>query len=81
MSRMDEHPAVINYYKKRSAVGAAAGSAGSSGVLSAAWLREVCREAGADDAGFVGIGSPGLSGEKDDILFRFPRTRSLISIV
>ncbi|KAB2833644.1 MAG: 4Fe-4S ferredoxin, partial [Candidatus Dadabacteria bacterium] len=80
MSKMDEHPSVINYYKKRSAAGAAVG-AGKPGVLSAAWLREVCREAGADDSGFVGIGSPYLSGEKDDILARFPRTKSLISIV
>ncbi len=80
MSKMDEHPSVINYYKKRSAAGAAVG-AGKPDVLSAAWLREVCREAGADDSGFVGIGSPYLSGEKDDILARFPRTKSLISIV
>jgi len=78
---MDEHPSVINYYKNRSAAGAVAGGAEKPGVLSAAWLREVCREAGADDAGFVGIDSPGLSGEKDDILVRFPRTKSLISIV
>ena len=81
MSKMDEHPSVINYYKKRSLAGTAERGAGKSGVLSAAWLREVCREAGADDWGFVGIDSPDLSGERDAILARFPRTRSLISIV
>ena len=81
MSRMEEHPSVINYYRKRSEAGAEEGIKGEAHKLSAAWLREVCREAGADDAGFVDIGRPALSGEKDDILGYFPHTKTLISIV
>lgn len=81
MSRMEDHPSVVNYYRKRSEAGAAGAVTGGSGVLNAAWLKKVCREAGADDSGFISIDSPGLSNDKDGILSRFPRTKSLISIV
>lgn len=79
MSGIKEHPSVINYYKKRGETSSE--SRGNCGILDASWLREVCREAGADDAGFVSIDNPMLSADKDDILARFPHTRSLISIV
>lgn len=51
------------------------------GVLDAAWLRQLCFEAGADDVGFVHLETPSLSGERPHIVRAFPRTRSLISIV
>ncbi|MCL4243954.1 MAG: SCP2 sterol-binding domain-containing protein [Candidatus Dadabacteria bacterium] len=81
MSRMEEHPSVVDYYRKRGAAGAEKGIKGRPHILSAAWLREVCREAGADDAGFVDIDRPALSREKDDILAYFPHTKTLIGIV
>lgn len=50
-------------------------------VLDAAWLRQLCLDAGADDAGFVEIERPALNGERPHIERAFPRTRSLISFV
>jgi epoxyqueuosine reductase QueG len=50
-------------------------------VLQAAWLRQLCLDAGADDAGFVEIERPALADERPHIERTFPRTRSLISIV
>ncbi|MDD5139022.1 MAG: SCP2 sterol-binding domain-containing protein [Verrucomicrobiales bacterium] len=50
-------------------------------VLDAVWLRELCLEAGADDAGFVELARPALAEERPHIERAFPRTRSLISFV
>jgi len=49
--------------------------------LDAAWLRELCLAAGADDVGFVEVDRPTLAGERANIAAAFPRTRSLISLV
>jgi ferredoxin len=49
--------------------------------LDAAWLREVCLEAGVDDVGFVELERPALASERPYIERAFPRTRSLISFV
>lgn len=50
-------------------------------TLNAAWLRDLCLAAGADDAGFVEADRPALAGERPHLAAAFPRTRSLISIV
>jgi epoxyqueuosine reductase QueG len=50
-------------------------------VLDAAWLRQLCLEAGADDAGFIELDRPALADERPHIEKAFPRTRSLISVV
>jgi len=50
-------------------------------LLDAAWLRRLCLEAGADDAGFVPVGHASLAEERPHIERAFPRTRSLISLV
>lgn len=81
MSRMEEHPTVINYYRSRGGDSPVKRFISPSGKLDTAWLREVCIEAGADDVGFVGIDRPELSRDKDSILGYFPRTKALISIV
>jgi ferredoxin len=49
--------------------------------LDAAWLRQLCLDAGAEDVGFVELDRPSLAEEKPHILRAFPRTRSLISFV
>ncbi|HLH53505.1 MAG TPA: SCP2 sterol-binding domain-containing protein [Verrucomicrobiae bacterium] len=54
---------------------------GAPPLLDAAWLRQLCLDAGADDVGFVELGRPALTGEKPSVERLFPRTRSLISIV
>ena len=55
--------------------------AATAGVLDAAWLRELCLNAGADDVGFVELERPLLTGERSHIERVFPRTRSLIGFV
>jgi ferredoxin len=54
---------------------------GRPGVLDAAWLRQLCLDAGADDVGFVELERPSLVEERLHIERTFPRTRSLISFV
>src|SRR5262245_25850008 len=45
------------------------------------WLRQVCLEAGADDAGFVELDRLEIADQREDILAVFPPTRTLISYV
>ncbi len=49
--------------------------------LDAAWLRQLCLDAGADDVGFVEVDRAELAGERPHIQRAFPHARSLISIV
>ena len=53
----------------------------ASAKVDAAWLRQLCLNAGADDVGFVELARPSLAGERPHIERAFPLTRSLISIV
>ena len=57
------------------------GEAGEKGKYSAADLKKVCLEAGADDVGFVDIGREALQKEREGILNVYPLTRSVISII
>ncbi len=50
-------------------------------ALDAAWLRQMCLNAGADDAGFVEIDRPEIADQKSDILAIFPHAATLISFV
>src|SRR5262245_44624663 len=50
-------------------------------VVEAQWLRQLCLEHGADDAGLVDIARPGLDSQRDEILRNYPWTRSLLSLV
>ena len=81
MSKMEEHPTVISYYKNRAGINPAEKVLSPSGKLDTARLRDVCIEAGADGVGFVEIDRPELSTDKDDMLAYFPYTKALISIV
>ncbi|MFQ5451844.1 MAG: SCP2 sterol-binding domain-containing protein [Nitrospinaceae bacterium] len=44
-------------------------------------LRQLCRDCGADDAGFVAVDRPELDSDREDIKLAFPRTRTLIGFV
>ncbi len=52
-----------------------------AGPLSAAWLRQLCLDAGADDAGFVSVDRPELADQRDAILAAWPATKTLIALV
>ena len=50
-------------------------------VLDAAWLKQLCLDAGADDVGFIELERPALAQERLHIEKAFPPTRSVISFV
>jgi Fe-S-cluster-containing hydrogenase component 2 len=75
--KLAEHPTVQEFYEK-----AAQDPAPSAPTkLAADWLRQLCRDAGADDVGLVEISRPALDGQRDDILRYFPPTKTLLSFV
>jgi Fe-S-cluster-containing hydrogenase component 2 len=49
--------------------------------LDAGWLRQLCFDCGADDAGLVEPERPALDDQRDDILRFFPATKTLLSFV
>ncbi len=51
------------------------------GRISAADLREICLDAGADDAGFVNVDREALQKEREGVFRVYPRTRSIVSII
>lgn len=50
-------------------------------VIDAAWLRELCLAAGADDAAAVSLDHPDLAAEREHALAAMPGTRTLIAMV
>jgi NAD-dependent dihydropyrimidine dehydrogenase PreA subunit len=71
---LEEHPTVIRHRGR-------VRGAGRPEVLDSAWLRQVCVDAGADDAGFVAISRPELDDQRADLLRVYPWTKGLVSIV
>ena len=74
MPRLEDHP-TVRAVRERPPVPR------SEGPLDAAWLRELCLDAGADDVGFVEIERPELAEERKYVSALFPQTKTLISIV
>jgi ferredoxin len=74
MVKLEEHPIVKRILARSS-------GAEPAGPLDGDWLRRVCRDAGADDVGFVEIDRPELITDRQGILAAFPHTKSLISFV
>ena len=75
--QLAEHPTVKLFEQK------AAGRPAKTQrkTLDADQLREICREAGADDVGFVEIERAEIADQRDDIIRYFPHTKTLISFV
>src|SRR6266480_6153374 len=73
-----EHPTVRRF---RETQGERPGHAEPPKPLDAAWLRQLCLDCGADDAGLVEISRPALDNQRDDILRTFPPARTLLSFV
>src|SRR5256714_10138330 len=72
--KLADHPTVKNFYEKPSAPPAAK-------PLDAAWLRQLCLDCGADDAGLVEISRPALDDQRADILRSFPPAKTLLGFV
>lgn len=73
--KLDEHPTVWHFQEN------AGNRSASPSVLDAAWLRQLCLDCGADDAGLVEISRPALDDQRDDILRYFPPAKTLLSFV
>jgi Fe-S-cluster-containing hydrogenase component 2 len=73
--KLADHPTVKNFYEKRDQAPSAPAR------LDAVWLKNLCREAGADDVGLVEIDRPSLDDQRTDILRYFPAARTLLSFV
>jgi NAD-dependent dihydropyrimidine dehydrogenase PreA subunit len=50
-------------------------------IVDAVWLRQLCLDCGAADAGLVELSRPALDDQRADILRYFPPTRTLLSFV
>jgi len=75
--QLSEHPTVKRFY------GGATSQAHPvpPSELDSGWLRQLCRECGADDVGFVEIDRPEIADQRDDILAYFSHTKTLVSFV
>ena len=77
MAQLSEHPSVKHFYQER----ANRGEVPADQVLDAAWLRQLCLDAGADDVGFVERDRPEIADQRAEIEEVFPKTKTLISVV
>jgi len=71
-----DHPTVRRFHEAQ-----ANRAAEARQPLDASWLRQLCLECGADDAGLVEISRPALDDQRADILRAFPPTKTLVSFV
>ena len=76
--KLTEHPTVIRFYEQRSG---RPDDNESGGPLDGKWLRQLCLDCGADDAGLVEIGRLALDNQRGDILRYFPPAKTLLSFV
>src|SRR6266446_10137113 len=74
--KLAEHPTVKAFYEQKNLQAPA-----KPVEFDAAWLKQLCRDAGADDVGLVEISRPALDDQRDDILRFFPATKTLVSFV
>ncbi|MGY0063598.1 4Fe-4S binding protein [Streptomyces sp. LZ34] len=75
-AKLAAHPSVHAVLARRRAGDVASPPA----VIDAAWLRELCLAAGADDAAAVSLDHPDLAGEREHALAALPGTRTLIAM-
>ncbi|MGE5191676.1 MAG: SCP2 sterol-binding domain-containing protein [Deltaproteobacteria bacterium] len=74
--KLAEHPTVKRFHEQK-----ANQPPTEPARLDAAWLKQLCLDAGADDVGLVEIGRPALDDQRDDILRFFPAAKTLVSFV
>lgn len=72
--KLEDHPVVLKYRQRNTKDKIIV-------PVNADWLRKLCREAGADDVGFVEINRPEIASERSGILEVLPETRTLVSLI
>jgi hypothetical protein len=75
--KLEDHPTV----RRMELAALETSSALSTRQISAADLRQLALDCGAQDAGLVEIARPGLDPQRDEILRNYPWTRTLLSFV
>ncbi|MBI4966282.1 MAG: SCP2 sterol-binding domain-containing protein [Desulfomonile tiedjei] len=75
--KLDDHPTVKWYREKGQTREASDGSL----KLEPQKLRNLCMEAGADDAGFVDIDRPAIADQREDLLDALPGTKTLVCAI
>src|SRR5262249_20699067 len=75
--KLADHPTAKAFYAKAATDPAPVAPT----KLDAGELRQLCRDAGADDVGLVEIGRAALDDQREDILRYFPPTKTLLSFV
>ncbi len=73
--KLDQHPTVRHFRQDADKLPSA------PATLDAEWLRRLCLDCGADDAGLVEIDRPALDEQHEDILRFFPPTKTLLAFV
>ena len=77
MTQLAEHPSVKRFYEERKN----RGEVPADQVLDAAWLRQLCLDAGADDVGFVERDGQKMPIRKLKLRASFPERERSISVV
>lgn len=77
MVQLADHPTVQRFYTRTPSPAAAL----AVRPLDATWLRQLCRDQGADDVGVIAIDRPEIADQRTDILTVFPQTKTLLSFV
>jgi NAD-dependent dihydropyrimidine dehydrogenase PreA subunit len=77
MAELAQHP-TVKQFQARQATG---NGIARPQTLDREWLRQVCLEAGADDAGLVEIDRPEIADQKTDIFRLLPKAKTLMSFV
>lgn len=72
--KLEDHPVVLRYKERKS-------EGKPRNPLDSEWVRQLCREAGAVDVGFVEIDRPEIQSDRSDILGVLPGAKTLISLV
>jgi ferredoxin len=78
MKNLAEHPTVRRFHELH---GDHPSPAAPPQPLDAGWLRQLCLDSGADDAGLVEISRPALDNQREDILRVFPPAKTLLGFV
>jgi len=73
--KLEDHPTVKRFRERQPLPDA------GPRTLDHSWLRQLCLECGADDAGLVEIGRPALDDQRADIRRFFPAAKTLVSFV
>ena len=76
--KLADHPTVRRFHESQAG---RPESAEPPRPLDAAWLRQLCLDCGADDAGLVEISRPALDDQRADILRAFPPAKTVLSFV